>query len=312
MDGKRLGPRRAVLTAMLTGALLSSACSEREKTSPPEQSGAGGSTAESQASTKTVRVTGIPDENPTELARKYEPMVKYLESKLGTKVEYVPVTDYGAAVQALSAGKVDFAWLGGFTHVQARVMTGAVPLCMRDIDREFKSVFIASKQSGITAPEQLKGKSFAFGSKSSTSGHLMPRHFLVNQLHIDPEKDFDGSPVYSGAHDATVKMVESGKVQSGALNIEVWDRLLKENKVDLEKVAVIWTTPPYVDYVWTASKDIDPGLRDRFKAAFLELDASKPEHAAVLELQGAKKFVPAAPADFDQLEKVARGVDLLK
>ena len=239
-------------------------------------------------------------------------MVKYLEKELGTKVEYVPVTDYGAAVQALMAGKVDFAWLGGFTHVQARVMAGAEPLCMRDIDREFKSVFIASADSGITSPADLKGKTFAFGSKNSTSGHLMPRHYLVTQYHIDPDHDFNGEPVFSGAHDATVKLVESGQVQAGALNIEVWDRLLKDRKVDTGKVKVVWTTPPFVDYVWTASKTIDPALRDRFKQAFLSLDAGKPDHAAVLALQGATKFVPAAPADFDAIEKVARGVGLLK
>ena len=262
--------------------------------------------------TKVVRVTGIPDENPTELQRKVEPMVKYLEKQLGTQVEYVPVTDYGAAVQALMAGKVDFAWLGGFTHVQARVMAGAEPLCMRDIDREFKSVFIASADSGITSPADLKGKTFAFGSKNSTSGHLMPRHYLVTQYQIDPDHDFSGPPVFSGAHDATVKLVESGKVQAGALNIEVWGRLLKDKKVDTSKVVVIWTTPPFVDYVWTAARSVDPTLRDKFKQAFLALDASKPADAAVLDLQGAKKFVPAAPSDFDAIEKVARGVGLLK
>jgi phosphonate transport system substrate-binding protein len=287
---------RAV-TLLLTGATLWCACSGQGKT---------------DTDTRVVRVTGIPDENPTELQRKYEPMVKYLEKELGTKVEYVPVTDYGAAVQALMAGKVDFAWLGGFTHVQARVMAGAEPLCMRDIDREFKSVFIAHADSGIASPADLKGKTFAFGSKSSTSGHLMPRHYLVTQYHIDPDHDFKGDPVFSGAHDATVKLVESGKVQAGALNIEVWDRLLKDKKVDTSVVKVIWTTPPFIDYVWTASKTVDPTLREKFKQAFLALDAAKPDHAAVLALQGARKFVPAAPADFDTLEKVARGVGLLK
>lgn len=238
-------------------------------------------------------------------------MVKYLESRMGARVEYVPVTDYGAAIQALSAGQVDFAWLGGFTHVQARVMTGAVPLCMRDIDREFKSVFITQKGSGIRSPADIKGKSFAFGSKNSTSGHLMPRHFLVNQFQIDPERDLDGNPVFSGAHDATVKMVESGKVKAGALNIEVWERLVREKKIDPDKVVVFWTTPPYVDYVWTARKEVDPDLREKFTQAFLSLDATVPEHAEVLALQGAKKFVPASPSDFDVLEKVARGVGLL-
>jgi phosphonate transport system substrate-binding protein len=260
---------------------------------------------------KTIRVTGIPDENPSELQRKYQPMVDYLQKKLGTKVEYIPVTDYGAAVQALSAGKLDFVWLGGFTHVQARVMDGAVPLCMRDIDRDFKSVFIAHVESGIATPADIRGKTFAFGAKSSTSGHLMPRHFLITEFKLDPDKDLAGAPLYSGAHDATVKMVESGKVQAGALNIEVWERLTKDNKVDTSKVKVIWTTPGFVDYVWTARKDVDPKLRDAFTKAFLELDPANPEHAAVLKLQGAKKFVPASPADFDAIEQVARSTGLL-
>ncbi len=294
--------------------MLWCACSEQEKTDKGASGAAqpAGSGGAEKAAERPVRVTGIPDENPTELARKYEPMVTYLKAALGRDVEYVPVTDYGAAVQALSAGQVDFAWLGGFTHVQARVMAGAVPLCMRDIDREFKSVFIAHADSGISSPADIKGKTFAFGSKSSTSGHLMPRHFLINNYKVDPDKDLDGNPVYSGAHDATVVMVESGKVASGALNIEVWDRLLRDKKVDTAKVKLIWTTPPYVDYVWTASKDMDPALRDRFKQAFLALDPSKPDHAAVLQLQGATKFVPASPSDFDTIEKIARDVGLLK
>jgi len=292
---KRSGPGIVAIGLLLCAALWG--CGKKD------EGGAGGA--------RTIRVSGIPDENPSELQRKYQPMVDYLQKRLGTKVEYVPVTDYGAAVQALSAGKLDFVWLGGFTHVQARVMDGAVPLCMRDIDRDFKSVFIAHADSGVATPADLKGKTFAFGAKSSTSGHLMPRHFLMTELKIDPDKDLAGAPLYSGAHDATVKMVESGKVAAGALNIEVWDRLNREHKVDTAKVKVIWTTPGFVDYVWTARKDVDPKLRDAFTKAFLELDPQQPEHAAVLKLQGAKKFVPASPADFDAIEQVARSTGLL-
>ncbi len=296
------------LAVALTSALALSVviafagCGKKDETS----GGAAGSGAK-----RTIRVSGIPDENPSELQRKYQPMVDYLEKKLGTKVEYIPVTDYGAAVQALSAGKLDFVWLGGFTHVQARVMDGAVPLAMRDIDRDFKSVFIAAADSGIKTPTDIKGKTFAFGSKSSTSGHLMPRHFLMSEFKIDANKDFSGEALFSGAHDATVKMVESGKVQAGVLNMEVWDRLVREKKVDTAKVNVIWTTPGYVDYVWTARKDIDPAIREAFAKAFLELDASNPEHEAVMKLQSAKKYVPATPADFDAIEAVAKSTGLL-
>ena len=259
-----------------------------------------------------IRVTGIPDENPTELARGYEPMVKLLSSRLGVPVKYVPVTDYGAAVQALAADKVDFAWLGGFTHVQARNMAEVVPLVMRDIDREFHSVFIAGADSGIEDVAGTKGKKFGFGSKSSTSGHLMPRHFLLTEYRIDPDSDFDGAPVFSGAHDATVKIVEAGKVAAGALNMQVWDRMVKDGEVDTSKVKVIWKTPPYVDYVWTARSAVSQDIREKFAATFLELDPSNPEHKKVLDRMGAEKYVPASPSDFDAIESVARKIGMLK
>jgi len=259
-----------------------------------------------------VRVTGIPDENPTKLQQDYAPLVSLLEKTLGKKVEYVPVTNYGAAVQALIAGKVDFAWLGGFTYVLARTRLKVEPLVMRDIDRKFHSVFIANKASGVRAPEQLKGKTFAFGSKSSTSGHLMPRYFLQTMFKIDPDKDFDGKPVFTGAHDATVKAVEAGRVDADAVNMQVWQRMKREGTVDLSKVVVIWTTPAYVDYVWTARTAVPASVREGFKKTFLGLDPSDALDKKVLDHAGAAKYVAASPADFDAIEKVARAVGMLK
>jgi phosphonate transport system substrate-binding protein len=261
---------------------------------------------------EVIRISGIPDENPTELQRKYKPMIDHLEKELGVKVVYVPVIDYGAVVSALGAGKIDFAWLGGFSFVQAKVLTGATPVVMRDIDRQFKSVFISNTASAINKPEDLKGKTFAFGAKSSTSGHLFPRYYLDKNYSINPERDFNGAPMYSGAHDSTVKMVESGKIQAGALNAEVWNRLVDSKKVDQTKVKVIWTTPEFVDYVWAARKGMDPALVKKFANAFLTLDANNPAEKAVLDLQGAKKFVPAHPNDFDLIEQVGRSTGLLK
>jgi phosphonate transport system substrate-binding protein len=289
----------ALLVPLLGGA---SACKKKDGGDAPAATG---------AAPTVIRVTGIPDENPTELARNYQPMVDLLEQALGTDVVYVPVTDYGAAVQALVAGKVDFAWLGGFTHVQARTMTEVVPVCMRDIDREFHSVFIANTASGVTDVAGLRGKKFAFGSKSSTSGHLMPRHFLASQFQLDPDKDFDGAPVFSGAHDATAKIVESGKVAGGALNEQVWQRMVDEKTIDTSRVSVIFTTPPYVDYVWTARAAVPEQTRAKFARAFLTLDATNPAHQQVLERMGATKYVAASPTDFDAIEGVARQVGML-
>jgi len=264
------------------------------------------------AQIQVIRVTGIPDENPTELARKNQPLVEYLEKQLGAKVVYVPVVDYGAAVSALAAGKVDFAWLGGFTHVQARIMAGAEPVVQRDIDRHFQSVFIANAAANVKTVEDCRGKTFAFGSRSSTSGHLMPRYFMLTQLHINPDKDLAGEVVYSGAHDATVKLVESGKIQCGALNAEVWKRMSDDNKVDKAKVKVVWTTPQYVDYVWTVRKGVPAEIVAKFRAAFLALNPANPQDKTILDLQEANKFVIASPSDFDPLEKIGRDTGLIK
>ncbi len=258
-----------------------------------------------------IRVSAIPDESPTELQRKFAPLGAYLEKEIGRKIEFIPVTDYAAVVEALAAKKIDMAWLGGFTFVQARLRTGnANPIIQREQDRVFTSKFIANSASGINSLADLKGKTFTFGSVSSTSGSLMPRYFLL-QNKLVPEKDFR-RVAYSGAHDATALQVESGKVDAGVLNASVWEKLVEGKKVDLAKVKVIWTTPTYYDYNWTVRGDLDPALVKKLTDAFLKLDARNPAHKAILDLQRASKFIASHPDNYKGIESAARDAGLLK
>jgi phosphonate transport system substrate-binding protein len=259
-----------------------------------------------------LKVSAIPDENPNELLRIYTPFAEYLQKELGLKVQFTPVVDYAATVEGLAAKKLDLVWYGGFTSVQAvrRTNGTAKRLVLRQEDAEFKSVFIAKPGSGIKGLQDLKGKTFAFGSVGSTSGHLMPRFFLL-QGKVDPERDFK-QVAYSGAHDATALWVESGKVEAGALNFLVWDKLVQTKKVDFTKVNVFYTTPPYVDYVWTARGDLDKGLQERITAAFLKLDYANPEHRKLLDLHHTKKYIKAVDADWKGIEDAAIAAGLLK
>jgi len=261
---------------------------------------------------EVLRVSAIPDENPTELMRIYTPFAEYLARELGMKVQFTPVVDYAATVEGLAAKKLDMVWYGGFTSVQAvrRTNGTAKRLVLRQEDAEFKSVFIARPGSAIKGLGDLKGKSFAFGSVSSTSGHLMPRYFLL-QAGVNPEKEMK-QVAYSGAHDATALWVESGKVDAGALNFLVWDKLVQTKKVDLTKVNVFYTTPPYVDYVWTARGDLDRGIQDKLTAAFLKLDYANPEHRKLLDLHRTKKYIRANDADWKGTEEAAIAAGLLK
>ncbi len=257
------------------------------------------------------KITAIPDESPTELARKAAPLVKYLEGRLGMKVEFTPVSDYAASVEALANKQVDLAWFGGFTFVQALVRSGgkAVPLVQREEDERFRSVFITSDPA-IKSLADLKGKTLSFGSPSSTSGHLMPRNFLL-EAKIDPDKDLKRI-AFSGAHDATIAAVSAGKVDAGALNSSVWEKFVAEKKVDSSKVQVFYTTPTYFDYNWTVHADMPTALKEKLTKAFLDLNKNTPEGAEILALQRASRFVPTRVENYKGIESAARSAGLLK
>ena len=257
-----------------------------------------------------LRVTAIPDEAPTELQRKFKPLGEYLEQKLGMKVEFTPVADYPAVVEALAADRVDLAWLGGFTFVQARLKTGnAIPLVQREQDAVFTSKFISSDPA-VKSLADLKGKTFAFGSVSSTSGSLMPRYFML-QEEIVPETFFS-RVAFSRAHDATAAWVEAGKVDGGVLNASVWDKLVAAGKVDTSKVHVFATTPTYYDYNWTVRGNLDPALTAKIEQAFLALDPANPQDKAILDLQAATRFIKTNPDNYKGIEAAARAAGLLK
>ena len=259
----------------------------------------------------TLKVSAIPDENPTELQRKFAPLGKYLESKIGMKVEFTPVTDYAATVEGLVAGKIDLVWYGGFTFVQARLKTGtAIPIAQREEDEKFKSVFITQPNSGINSLKDLQGKTFTFGAPSSTSGSLMPRYFLMKEG-IDPEKAFR-RVAFSGAHDATALQVAGGKVDAGTMNISVYEKMLAEKKIDASQLKVFYTTPGYYDYNWTVRGDLDPALIKKLTDAFLSLDAQNPEHKEILALQRATRFIPTKAENYKSIEEAAHAAGLLK
>jgi len=260
---------------------------------------------------QSLKVSAIPDESPTELLRKFKPLGAYLEQQTGMRVDWTPVNDYPAVVEGLAAKRIDLAWLGGFTFVQARLRTGnAIPIAQRVEDEKFSSYYIVPKASTAKALQDLKGRTFAFGSPASTSGHLMPRYFLL-KAGINPDKDFTRL-AFSGAHDATVAFVASGRAEAGALNASVYDKLIEKGDANAKAVRILQTTPPYYDYNWTVRGGLDPVLVKNLTAAFLNLDAKNPAHKEILDLQRATRFVAARPENYKGIEEAARSAGLLK
>lgn len=285
--------------------------------------GNGGNSDNNNASDKTsetktttekqvLKIGAIPDQNASDLNRSFGAMAEYLSEKTGLEVEYVPSVDYAALITAFQRGEIQLGWFGGLTGVQVRnVVPEAEAIVQRPRDEQFHSVFIAQKDLQIDSLEDLKGLSFTFGSESSTSGHLMPRYFM-DEAGINPDKDLDGMPNYSGSHDKTYKLVESGAFQTGALNEAVWETAVAEGKVDLNKVKVFYTTPPYYDYHWVVG-NVDEvygeGTKDKLKQALLSMNE---EQKDILDLFATDKFIETKNENYAAIEKVAKELGIIK
>ncbi|MCE2405665.1 MAG: putative selenate ABC transporter substrate-binding protein [Dehalococcoidia bacterium] len=265
---------------------------------------------------EVLQIGGIPDQEAAKLARRFNTVADYLRDELDVQVEYVPSVDYAALVTAFKNGDVHLGWFGGLTGVQARdASPGARAIAQRPRDTEFHSVFVAGSDLEVTSLEDLKGLTFTFGSESSTSGHLMPRHFLL-QAGVDADADFQGLPGYSGSHDKTWKLVESGSFQAGALNEAVWQKAVDDGKVDLGKVRVFFTTPPYFDYNWSVRGDLDQafgeGFTQRIQSALMSLSPSQEGEKEILDLFQAQGFVPSDNGNYEAIEDVARDLGIIR
>ena len=296
--------RRAVLVAsLLTGITIAATMTS---------CGSGPTGTESPV----LHIGAIPDQNPEKLNRLYSSLSDELSDQLKVPVQYVPVSNYPAAVSAFRTGSLDLVWFGGLTGVQARLQTpGAQVLAQRDIDAKFTSVFIANGASGLRPFSKgdqltnLKGRRLSFGSESSTSGRLMPQYFM-SQNSVRTDELAGGAPGFSGSHDATIAVVQSGAYEVGALNEQVWKSNVEDGRADPNKVSVIWRTPPYVDYHWVARPDLDErfgnGFTNKVQTALLAITADTPRGETILELFGAAEFIPAQNSDYDKIEAVGR------
>jgi phosphonate transport system substrate-binding protein len=263
-------------------------------------------------------VGGVPDQDMARLARRYESFSKYLSTELDVPVEFVPSVDYAAVVTAFSQDQLHLAFFGGLTGVQARLQKpGAVAIAQRENDAVFHSKFVARTDLDLESLDDLEAQAgdltITFGSPNSTSGHLMPRYFL-KQAGIDAATNFRQQPNFSGSHDTTWQLVESGAFDIGALNEDVWDRAIRENKVDTGKVKELYTTPAYYDYNWTAQGNLDEfygeGFTDKIRQALLDLNSE--EHGEILELFSTEKFITTSNDNYQAIEDVARELEIIK
>ena len=303
--GRRTSSLALLGTLLALSALLAAACGDDEP-------------GEGAAADRLV-IGGIPDQDPERLQRQFGLVADHLAAELGMDVAYEPVADYDAAVSAFRVGDLDLVWFGGLTGVQARLQVdGARAIAQRDVDAELTSVFVASASAGIDpfdsveGLQALAGRTFTFGSDSSTSGRLMPQSFLAEAgVGFD---ELAGEPGFSGSHDATIELVASGSYEAGALNSQVWDSRVEERAVDTAAVIEVFRTPTYRDYHWVVRPDVGDDLIERIQDALLSLDARDPQDAELLELfgGGAGRFIETTDDSYAEIEAIAREIGMVE
>lgn len=262
----------------------------------------------------TFVFTAIPDQDPTRLMERFSRVATYLQEKLGVPVKYVPVKSYPAAVIAFENDEVQLAWFGGFTGVQARAkVPGSRAIAQGVEDKAFKTYFIANEATGLKKDPELDrgmaGKTFTFGSRSSTSGRVMPEYFIEQRFGKAPDQVFS-KVGFSGDHTRTIQLVQSGAFQVGAVDCSVWDLEKKAGHIDESKVKIIWESPPFPDYQWTVRGDLDKTFGDGFTDK-LRTELIGIADPMILEPFGRSKFVAADNDEYKPIEDVAKKDGLL-
>ena len=268
--------------------------------------------AENGEEVKVLRFSAIPDEDTTAQKERFQPVADYLSKALGIDVEFIPSINYGASVEKFENNDVQLAWFGGVTGVQAmNRVEGARALVAGQKDLAFKSYFIANASTGLEAsedfPAAIADLKFTYGSSSSTSGCIMPSHFIIENTGKTPGEFFKEKPGFSGAHDKTAMLVQDGSFQAGALSFGTYEKLVAAGKLDPEKCVKIWETPTYADYNMTAHPDLEntfgEGFLDKLQQALVDC-----QDEAALKALGREKLVKVNNETFSGIAAVMEKV----
>lgn len=265
-------------------------------------------------SAETLVFTAIPDEDETKLVERFRGIADYLSENLDVDVRYIPVKSYAAAVSAFRNNQVQLAWFGGLSGVQARALVpGSQAIAQGVEDEAFYSHIIAHKSTGLDEaedlPEELRGKTFTFGSKGSTSGRLIPEYYIREAFNEAPDDVFSRVG-FSGNHTRTLRLVEAGTYEVGAINFSVWDKETKDGNVDTDAVKVIWTTPSYPNYQWSIRGDADDrfgeGFTDRVQQALLNMKDEE-----LLNSFPRSGFIPVSNDAYKPIEVVGKQIGII-
>lgn len=205
--------------------------------------------------------------SPQEDARQYLPFLSYLEQKTGYRFQLRFTPENGEIVEDLGKGVIHFAAIGAVSFIQAADSYGAIPL-VRGLntknEAEYRSMIVVDSQSAINTVADLKGKRLAFGSTTSTQGHLIPRIVLIkNNIKLTDLESYE----YTGSHQKCADAVISGRFDACGLQ----DTMAKELERE-QKLRILHQSDFYPSSGIVANKEVPPEVLDKIVQAMLDFD----------------------------------------
>jgi phosphonate transport system substrate-binding protein len=220
-----------------------------------------------------LRIGLIPAEDSQAMIESSRKVLDQLQEQIGMPVKPYVATDYNGVIEALRSKKLDVAYLGPFSYVLANQMANveafAVAVTKKTGQSAYKSVIISRKGSGIAAPADLKGRTFAFVDPTSASGHLFPKAGLL-QNGYDPEAFF-GRVIFSGSHDASILAVANNKVDAAAVADRILASAIAKGQVKQDDIQIVWSSSPIPESPMVWRKDLDPVLKEKIAKALANI-----------------------------------------
>jgi phosphonate transport system substrate-binding protein len=253
-----------------------------------------------------LRVALLPDENASTLIQNAQPLKKYLEETLKKDIELIVTTDYSSMIEAMRFGRIEIAYFGPFSYVLAKSRAPEIEPFAVGVERgapTYNSVLIANSEGPVKSLNDIRGRPFAFGDQASTSSHLAPRAHLLKRANLDGSKDYQ--PVHVGTHDAVARAVQAGQIPAGALSKAIYDNLVARKTIDPSKLITLDLSDPIPNYPIVMQGNLAPALKEKIRAAFLEMKDKE-----VLKSFRVEGFVATNDRAYDILRDTAKVLNL--
>ena len=294
----------------LSGCSSSSGDGATAKTEPSTPTATAPSKANDKEGTldpDTLVVSLLPDQDAGTVIKNNEGLKKYLEGKLGKKIELTVLTNYAAMIEDVRQGHAHLAFFGPASYIKAKDLCQIEPFAalINKGKPTYYSVLVTNPAAGIKTVADAKGKKVALGDKLSTSSSYAPRALLYDAGLVEGR---DYEPQYLGKHDAVAMAVQNGNADVGGMGKEYYEDMVATKKIDGEKVKILATSEELVEYPWVVQKSLKPELQEKIKKAFWEL--KDPE---VLQyLKKAEGFAPVTDESYNAVRKVVQKVDKME